>query len=138
MEQEVAIEIKNIFAQNQLDDLKRFMAKRQALNSMNTFLIYFFHILNSAGILVTTIATGYNFRELIWVGVGLNVMSSLMNIFEKINTSISTKLMKDIKSIREGTYVDEGTIINEVKEKGKDDSSNKGDVETGNGANQID
>jgi hypothetical protein len=135
MENEVAIEIKNIFAQNQLEDLKRFMAKRQSLNSMNTFLIYFFHIFNSAGILVTTIATGYNMRELIWVGVGLNVVSSLMNVFEKINTSISTKLMKDIKSIREGTYVDEGTIINEVKNK---DESKSGDVESGSGANQLD
>jgi hypothetical protein len=92
------------------------MTKRQRLNSVNTLLIYAFHIFQSAGILTTTIATGYNIRELIWVGVGLNVVSTLMNVFEKINTSISTKLMKDITSIREDKYVDEGTIVNDIKD----------------------
>ncbi len=112
-------EIRLIFEQNKIEDLKRFMRKRQRLNSVNTWLIYAFHIFQSAGILTTTIATGYNIRELIWVGVGLNVVSTLMNVFEKINTSISTKLMKDITSIREDKYVDEGTIINDIKDKDK-------------------
>ena len=78
--------------------------------------MYLFHILQSAGILTTTIATGYNIRELVWVGVGLNVLSTLINVFEKINTSVSTKLMKDITAIREDKYVDEGTIVNDVKD----------------------
>ena len=111
----IAIEIQQIFERNQLSDLKRFMAKRQRINSVNTVFMYLFHVLQSSGILVTTIATGYNYRELIWVGVGLNVLSSLVNIFEKLNTSISAKLMKDIQSIRDGTYVDEGVLINDVK-----------------------
>ena len=112
---EVSIEIQQIFAKNQLDDLKRFMAKRQSLNAYTTFMMYGFHIFQSAGVLVTTIGTGYNIREVVWIGVGLNVLSSLINIFEKINVSVSTKLMKDIKAIRDGTYVDEGTIVNDVK-----------------------
>ena len=110
-------EIRIIFEENKMSDLKRFMAKRQRLNTANGWLIYLFHIFQSAGILTTTIATGYNLRELIWVGVGLNVVSTLMNVFEKINTSISTKLMKDISSIREDKYVDEGTIVNDIKDK---------------------
>ena len=112
-------EIRIIFEQNKIEDLKRFMNKRQRLNAVNTWLIYAFHVFQSAGILTTTIATGYNIREMIWVGVGLNVISTLMNVFEKINTSISTKLMKDITSIREDKYVDEGTIVNDVKDKDK-------------------
>ena len=118
-------EIRIIFEQNKMSDLKRFMSKRQRLNSANSWLIYMFHIFQSAGILTTTIATGYNIRELIWVGVGLNVVSTLMNVFEKINTSISTKLMKDITSIREDKYIDEGTIINDVKD--KDEKKNGAD-----------
>ena len=118
-------EIRIIFEQNKIEDLKRFMNKRQRLNAVNTWLIYAFHVFQSAGILTTTIATGYNLREMIWVGVGLNVISTLMNVFEKINTSISTKLMKDITSIREDKYVDEGTIVNEVKD--KDKQSNNAD-----------
>ena len=110
-------EIRIIFEENKMSDLKRFMSKRQRLNAANGWLIYLFHVFQSAGILTTTIATGYNVRELIWVGVGLNVVSTLMNVFEKINTSISTKLMKDITSIREDKYVDEGTIVNDIKDK---------------------
>ena len=113
-------EIRIIFEENKMADLKRFMAKRQSLNSANGWLIYAFHVFQSAGILTTTIATGYNLRELIWVGVGLNVISTLMNVFEKINTSISTKLMKDITAIREDKYVDEGTIVNDIKDKDGD------------------
>ena len=116
-------EIRIIFEENKLDDLKRFMKKRQNLNAANTVMMYLFHILQSAGILTTTIATGYNIRELIWVGVGLNVLSTLVNVFEKINTSVSTKLMKDITAIRNDKYVDEGTIINDIKdEKKKEDA----------------
>jgi len=110
-------EIRIIFEENKMLDLKRFMAKRQRLNAANGWLIYLFHVFQSAGILTTTTATRYNVRELIWVGVGLNVVSTLMNVFEKINTSISTKLMKDITSIREDKYIDEGTIVNDIKEK---------------------
>jgi hypothetical protein len=113
-------EIRIIFEENKMSDLKRFMAKRQTLNAANGWLIYAFHVFQSAGILTTTIATGYNIRELIWVGVGLNVISTLMNVFEKINTSISTKLMKDITSIREDKYVDEGTVVNDLKDKDKE------------------
>jgi hypothetical protein len=116
-------EIRIIFEENKMSDLKRFMAKRQSLNAANGWLIYAFHVFQSAGILTTTIATGYNIRELIWVGVGLNVISTLMNVFEKINTSISTKLMKDITSIREDKYVDEGTVVNDLKDKDKESSS---------------
>ena len=112
-------DIRIIFEENKLDDLKRFMKKRQNLNAANTVMMYLFHILQSAGILTTTIATGYNIRELIWVGVGLNVLSTLVNVFEKINTSVSTKLMKDITAIRNDKYVDEGTIINDIKDEKK-------------------
>jgi hypothetical protein len=117
-------EIRVIFEENKMSDLKRFMAKRQSLNAANGWLIYAFHVFQSAGILTTTIATGYNIRELIWVGVGLNVISTLMNVFEKINTSISTKLMKDITSIREDKYVDEGTVVNDLKDKDKESNAN--------------
>jgi len=117
-------EIRVIFGENKMSDLKRFMAKRQSLNAANGWLIYAFHVFQSAGILTTTIATGYNIRELIWVGVGLNVISTLMNVFEKINTSISTKLMKDITSIREDKYIDEGTVVNDLKDKDKESNAN--------------
>jgi hypothetical protein len=78
--------------------------------------IYFFHIVQSAGILTTTIAAGYDMKEIIWLGVGLNILASLINVFEKTNNGISKKLMKDIQAIKEGTFVDESEVI-EIEDK---------------------
>ena len=39
---ELAVEIQNIFDNNELEDLKRFMTKRQWLNCCNMYMIYIF------------------------------------------------------------------------------------------------
>ena len=119
-------QIAHMFQENKLEDLKRFMNKRKNLNACNTMLIYAFHCFQSAGILTTTIATGYNIRELIWVGVGLNVVSTLIHVFENVNKSISTKLMKDIQNIRDDKYVDEGTIVDDTKDEKKSGGADGG------------
>ena len=49
-------------------------------------------------------------KLLVWVGVGLNITATLINVFEKTNSSISKNLMKDIQAIKEGSYVDESSI----------------------------
>ena len=113
---DINIEIHKIFDNNELDDLKRFMEKRRCLNNCNMFLIYFFHIVQSAGIMTTTIAVGYDKIYLIWLGVGLNIFASLINIYEKTNNNILKKLMVDIKAIKDGNYVDEGELIETEKE----------------------
>jgi len=107
---DVSLEIQTIFEANKLNDLKEFIEKRKCLNSWNIALIYLFHIVQAAGILTTTIAAGYDMKEIIWIGVGFNLLASLLNVFEKTNSSISKGLMKDIQAIKEGTFVDEGTI----------------------------
>jgi hypothetical protein len=106
-------EIKNIFNENKIYDLKKFLSKRQCLNNSNQCLNYFFHIIQSVGILTTTIATGYDMKEIIWIGIGMNILASLINIFEKTNDSISKRLLKEIYSIKNGSYVDEGMFIEE-------------------------
>lgn len=115
----VAGEIQSILEKNKLEDLKEFIGKRKCLNGCNLALIYLFHIVQSAGILTTTIAAGYDFKELIWVGVGLNIVATIINAFEKTNSSVSKGLLKDINAIRDGTYVDESSI--EMPEMKKDD-----------------
>lgn len=55
-------------------------------------------------------------KEIIWLGVGLNILASLINVFEKTNNGISKKLMKDIQAIKEGTFVDESEVI-EIEDK---------------------
>jgi hypothetical protein len=108
---DVTSEIQKLFEENKLEDLKHFMNKRKCLNSWNMVLIYLFHVVQSAGILTTTIAAGYDMKVLVWVGVGFNILASLINVFEKTNTGISKHLMKDIQAIKNGTYVDEEPLI---------------------------
>lgn len=115
----IETQIKDIFEKNKVDDLNRFIAKRAMLNKFTAFLMYGSYIFQSTGIFVTTVATGYSFPELTWVGIGLNMMSTLMIVFEKINVSISTRILKDIQAIKDGTYVDEGVAMDDTK---KDDS----------------
>jgi len=121
----ITSEIENILNKNTVEDLHEFIKRRKCLNSCNLTLVYLFHIVQSAGILVTTIAAGYDMKELIWVGVGLNVGASLLNVFEKTNNGISKHLLKDIKSIREGTYVDESECVDEKSDKEKGEKEEK-------------
>lgn len=107
----VNTEIQTIFETNKLNDLKEFIKKRKCLNEWNMALIYLFHVIQSAGILTTTIAAGYDMKLLVWVGVGFNILASLINVFEKTNNGISKHLLKDINAIKDGTYVDEGTMV---------------------------
>jgi hypothetical protein len=108
---DVSTEIQKILETNKLEDLKEFIKKRNCLNSWNIALIYLFHIIQSAGILTTTIAAGYDIKAFVWVGVGLNILASLITVFEKTNNSISKNLLKDIQAIKDGTFVDEGVAV---------------------------
>ena len=134
-EEQIENEIKSIFNKNKIQDLKKFIAKRNCLNISNQVMNYLFHIVQSAGVLTTTIAAGYNMKELVWIGVGLNILASLINIFEKTNDAISKRLLKDIHAIKNGTYVDEGMMIEdaggkqvEKHEKKADDNSESADL----------
>jgi len=73
--------------------------------------MYAFHVVQAAGILTTTIAAGYDIKELVWVGASMNVIATLIQVFEKTNESVSKTMMKNIQDIRNGTYVDEGMIM---------------------------
>jgi hypothetical protein len=112
---DTASEIKKIFDDNTLTDLKRFIKKRQCLNATNSYLIYLFHFIQSAGILTSSIATSRNNINLIWVGISLNILAYLINVYEKTNNSILKKTMNDIKSIKDGNYVDECEILESEK-----------------------
>jgi len=106
----VVEQIKDIMDDNTIDDLKSLMSRRHYLNRCNVYLIYVFHFVQSAGILTTTIATGYNYTYLIWVGVGLNVLASLLNVYEKTNSNLLKTYLKDIDSIKNGKFTDEGGV----------------------------
>ena len=108
---DISLEIKNIINNNKLNDLKRFLKKRQCLNTSNSILVYLFNIVQSVGILLTSYATGNNNTNLIWIGVSLNFFATLINVLEKTNNSFLKKLMVDIKSIKDNNYIDEGELV---------------------------
>jgi hypothetical protein len=111
----IAVQIQTLMDEHQMDEFKNFISRRSYLNKCNLFLIYFFHLIQSAGILTTTIATGYNMPYLIWVGVGLNIFASLLNVYEKNNADIIKKLKEEMDHIREGKPVEE-PVIEDVAE----------------------
>ena len=111
MTDNIQIEIQEILENNKIADLKRFITKRQTLNSCNICLSYLFYLLQSVGILTTTIGTGYEIKELIWTGIGVNILASLVHSYEQINNSISLKLLKNIENIKKNNYVDEDVLV---------------------------
>ncbi len=108
-------EIQKIFNQNRLADLKKFLNRRQHLNKSNMIFEYAFHVVQTSGILITTVAAGYDAKFLVWIGAGISALASLIKVFESSNNVMLKKLLADIKLIREGTYVDEGLLIDEEK-----------------------
>jgi hypothetical protein len=110
----VDAQIARILSKNQLHDLRGFIQMRQCLNRCNIGMIYLFHIVQTAGILISTIAAGNDMKALIWVGVGCHCIASLIAVFEKHNVTLSKKLLRDIEAIQTHSYVDEGVIDAEL------------------------
>ena len=109
--QNIRKKINDLFDNNKIDDLERFLNKRKNLNNINSRLIYIYHALQSAGILTTTLAAGYNLQYLIWIGVAMNCAASLINIYEQINNTMLNKLLNNIKLIKDDKYVDEDSLV---------------------------
>ena len=107
-----SIEIDNILKKNTIEDLEKFIKCRSCLNNCNICFTYLFHFLQVSSILTTTISASYNYKELLWIGIGFNAAASIVSIYEKINLKISDNLLENIKKIRTGDYIDESNIIN--------------------------
>ena len=108
-------EIRELLNNNMLEDLKRMLDKRGNFNKANIILIYLFYIFQYSGILTTTIATKYSKDEIVWFGIGLNLLASFIHSAININKNISEKLFNDIESILNNKYVDETNIDMEEK-----------------------
>jgi hypothetical protein len=112
MDIETSKQINIILNENKIDDLKKFINKRACLNNANNILIYIFYLFQTSGVLISSIATSSNNISLIWIGIGLNMIASIIHIYEKINNNFLKKLLIDIQNIKNGNYVDESEILN--------------------------
>ena len=57
----------------------------------------------------------------------MNLIASLINVFEKTNHNISKKLLANIIAIKNGTFIDEIDIVDTDKK--QDDSKDYGSLE---------
>jgi hypothetical protein len=104
-------EINKILDENKISDLKSFLKKRHFLNNCNVLLVFLFYLVQTLGILVTTIGTAHNMKFIIWCGICLNALASLITIYEKININLMKNMFINIQAIKNNNYVDESAII---------------------------
>lgn len=106
-------DIQALLDKNIMDDLTRFIKKRQCLNYTNMYMNYVFHFVQTAGVLTTAIAVSYGWSHIVWAGVGLNSLATLLHIYEHNNNKLLETMMQNIKKIKNGTYIDESALIDE-------------------------
>lgn len=110
-------EILAILNKNKLDDLKKFLNQRSCINNSNQYLTYLFHAVQSAGILTVSIGQAYADPFVVWIGVGLNTLASVLHIITSDNKKISKTLLGNLKKIKEGSYLDEAIVDTEEEAK---------------------
>jgi hypothetical protein len=133
-----SIEIDKILNKNRINDLTRFISKRETLNKYNTYIRYSFIFSHYSSILITTVAVGYNssmyesrdvhiisMKNLIWLGISLNIIASILTAVEHMNRKMSKKLLYNIKQIQSGDYIDESNFIDSYHSKSLDSDKNK-------------
>lgn len=110
-------EIMAILNKNKIDDLKKFLTQRSCINNSNQYLTYLFHAVQSAGILTVSIGQAYSNEFIVWIGVGLNTLASVLHIVTADNKKISKTLLGNLKKIKEGSYLDEAIVDTEEEAK---------------------
>ena len=104
------IKINNIINKNKVDDLLRFMNKRQNINSTNQWLGYLFYLIQTISVFSTSLGQAYQHPYLSWTGIGLTSIGTLIHAIINSNNKINSSLMTNIKAIKNGSYVDELNI----------------------------
>ena len=109
-DEETAIKINNIINKNKVDDLLRFMNKRQNINCSNQFLGYLFYAIQTISVFGNSLGQYTQNDYLIWSSIGLTGIGTLIHAIINSNNKINSSLMSNIKAIHSGNYVDEIAI----------------------------
>jgi hypothetical protein len=104
------ITINNIINKNKVDDLMRFMNKRQNINSSNQWFGYLFYVIQTVSVFSTSLGQAYVNPWLSWTGIGLTSVGTLIHAIINSNNKINSSLMTNIKAIKSGNYIDELNI----------------------------
>jgi hypothetical protein len=109
-DEDTAIKINNIINKNKVEDLMRFMNKRQNINCGNQVLGYLFYLIQTISVFSTSLGQYNENVYLIWTGIGLTSVGTLIHAIINSNNKINSSLMANIKAIHSGDYVDEIAI----------------------------
>ena len=109
-DEQTAIKINNIINKNKVEDLMRFMNKRQNINCGNQVLGYLFYLIQTISVFSTSLGQYNENVYLIWTGIGLTSVGTLIHAIINSNNKINSSLMANIKAIHAGDYVDEIAI----------------------------
>jgi len=101
------IKINNIINKNKVDDLLRFINKRQNINCGNQWLGYAFYVIQTISVFSTSLGQAYVNPYLTWTGIGLTSVGTLIHAIINSNNKINSSLMSNIKAIKSGNYIDE-------------------------------
>ena len=99
---ELTIVIEGILSKHMKEDMDKFLKSRQCLNNVDGWLICMFHLLQTAGILMTSYAVAHDSTILVWIGVILNSLASIMQIYINMHDASLKQIMSDLKLIEEG------------------------------------
>ena len=125
---ELTIVIEDILAKHREEDMRDLLQTRQCLNNVNGWLISLFHLVQTVGILLTSFAAGTGRTSLVWGGVILNSLASLMQIYIKAHDASLKKMLADLKLIKKGRYEDQDTFAEDKGGKQVDVTHNHVDI----------
>ena len=109
-DEQTAIKINNIINKNKVDDLVRFMTKRQNINCGNQWLGYLFYLIQTLSVFGNSLGQYTENDYLIWSSIGLTGIGTLIHAIINSNNKINSSLMSNIKAIHSGDYIDEVQI----------------------------
>lgn len=104
-------QIQIILAENCISDLKTFLELREKLYNINIKYQYLFDVIQTMGILLTSYGTAVRNGNLIWIGISLSSLATLISKIEKTNDKLMKELLNDIQLIKSGKYVDHITSL---------------------------
>lgn len=115
---DATLEVEQLLNDNKIADLRKLLRRRDVLNKANIYLVYIFHVFQTAGIFLTALSHSSDKTEiLLWIGIACNFTASIINTYERINMYISDKALEDITSIKNNVYIDETTVIIDAEHK---------------------
>ena len=104
-DEQTAIKINNIINKNKIDDLMRFINKRQNINCSNQLFGYLFYIIQTISVFSTSLGQYNSNVYLIWSGIGLTSVGTLIHAIINSNNNLLTIILPRINTKLACTYI---------------------------------